>query len=104
MWELATNVSFLLLVLYFTLPALAGWVVRDWMPAILEDQFHIGQGRAGVSATLFVNLAALAGAPLGIGRHAIDAVEQRHPGIGPGDGHAGFRQARRLAVTSSRRP
>src|SRR3954471_24371819 len=27
--ELLTNVSFILLVLYFTLPALAGWVVRD---------------------------------------------------------------------------
>lgn len=63
--ELATNVSFILLVLYFTLPALAGWVVRDWMPAILKDRFAIGQGRAGVSATLFVNVAALAGAFLG---------------------------------------
>jgi MFS transporter, Spinster family, sphingosine-1-phosphate transporter len=52
-------------VLYFTLPALAGWVVRDWMPAILKTQFNIGQGKAGVSATLFVNLAALAGAVVG---------------------------------------
>ncbi|MGL4553592.1 MAG: MFS transporter [Gemmataceae bacterium] len=63
--EMLTNGSFLLLVLYFTLPALAGWVVRDWMPAILEKQFNISQGRAGVSATLYVNLAALAGAFLG---------------------------------------
>ncbi|HVL15104.1 MAG TPA: MFS transporter, partial [Gemmata sp.] len=37
--ELLTNLSFILLVLYFTLPALAGWVVRDWMPAILRDRF-----------------------------------------------------------------
>src|SRR5688572_6879095 len=37
--ELLTNVSFILLVLYFTLPALAGWVVRDWMPAILKERF-----------------------------------------------------------------
>jgi MFS family permease len=63
--ELATNLSFLLLVIYFTLPALAGWVVKDWMPAILKTQFNIGQGKAGVSATLYVNLAALAGAMLG---------------------------------------
>ena len=63
--ELIANPSFLLLVLYFTLPAIAGWVVRDWMPAILKLQFGIGQGKAGVSATLFVNLAALAGAFLG---------------------------------------
>ena len=63
--ELAGNRFFILLVLYFTLPALAGWVVRDWMPAILKERFSIGQGHAGVSATLFVNLAALAGAVLG---------------------------------------
>ena len=59
------NVSFILLVLYFTLPALAGWVVRDWMPAILKEQFDIGQGQAGVSATLYWKLAAIVGALLG---------------------------------------
>lgn len=63
--ELVTNRSFILLVLYFTLPALAGWVVKDWMPAILKDKFAIGQGKAGVSATLFVNIASLIGAFLG---------------------------------------
>jgi MFS family permease len=63
--ELLSNGSFILLVLYFTLPALAGWVVKDWMPAILKEQFAIGQGQAGVSATLYVNLASLAGALLG---------------------------------------
>jgi MFS family permease len=56
------NGSFILLVLYFTLPALAGWVVRDWMPAILKTEFNIGQGKAGVSATLFWQLAAIVGA------------------------------------------
>jgi MFS family permease len=63
--ELLGNVSFLLLVLYFTLPALAGWVVRDWMPAILEVEFNLGQGRAGVSATLYWQVAAIVGAMLG---------------------------------------
>jgi MFS family permease len=59
--ELLSNTSFLLLVLYFTLPALAGWIVKDWMPAILKQRFGIGQGRAGVSATLFVNIATVFG-------------------------------------------
>ena len=63
--ELLRNRFFILLVLYFTLPALAGWVVRDWMPAILKEQFRIGQGHAGVSATLYVNLAALIAVVLG---------------------------------------
>lgn len=63
--ELVTNKYFLMLVAYFTLPALAGWVVKDWMPAILKDQFGIGQGKAGVSATLYVNIAALIGVVIG---------------------------------------
>jgi len=40
-------------------------VVRDWMPAILKDKFHIGQGQAGVSATLYWQLAAIIGAFFG---------------------------------------
>src|SRR5262245_7749884 len=63
--ELFTNRSYLLLVACFTLPALAGWVVRDWMPAVLKQQFDIGQGRAGVAATIPWQLAAIAGAVLG---------------------------------------
>jgi MFS transporter, Spinster family, sphingosine-1-phosphate transporter len=63
--ELLSNFSFILLVLYFTLPALAGWVVRDWMPAILREQYNIGQGRAGVAATLYWQVAAIVGAALG---------------------------------------
>lgn len=63
--ELLSNFSFILLVLYFTLPALAGWVVRDWMPAILKQQFGIGQGQAGVAATLYWQVAAIVGAILG---------------------------------------
>jgi MFS transporter, Spinster family, sphingosine-1-phosphate transporter len=63
--ELAGNPSFVLLVLYFTLPALAGWIVRDWMPAILKAEFNIGQGLAGVSATLYWQTAAIAGALIG---------------------------------------
>jgi len=60
--ELLTNGSFILLVLYFTLPALAGWVVRDWMPAILQQSFNISQGHAGVSATLYWQAAAIVAA------------------------------------------
>ncbi len=63
--ELLGNPSFVLLVLYFTLPALAGWVVRDWMPAILKQEFGIGQGKAGVSASLYWQTTAIFGALLG---------------------------------------
>jgi len=63
--ELLSNGSFILLVLYFTLPAMAAWIVRDWMPAILKAEFGIGQGKAGVSATLYWMVACIFGALAG---------------------------------------
>lgn len=65
--ELLGNRSFLLLVLYFTLPAMAGWVIRDWMPSILKKQYDIGQGQAGVAATLYWQVAAIVGVIVGGG-------------------------------------
>jgi len=63
--ELLSKPSFIQLVLYFTLPAMAGWIVRDWMPAILKTEFGIGQGKAGVSATLYWMVAAVVAALVG---------------------------------------
>lgn len=63
--ELFASLSFILLVVYFTLPALAGWVVRDWMPSILKKEFGIGQGQAGVAATIYWQVAAIVGAVAG---------------------------------------
>ena len=59
------NRNFILLVLYFTLPAIAGWVVRDWMPEILREKFNLGQGKAGVSAILYVQIASIIGVLIG---------------------------------------
>lgn len=63
--ELLFNRNFLLLVAYFTLPAIAGWVIRDWGPKILRDQFALEQGRAGMIAVFTVQIASLFGALLG---------------------------------------
>ena len=43
--ELFSNREFILLVLYFTLPALAGWVVKDWMPDILQGKIRSRPGK-----------------------------------------------------------
>ncbi|MFZ4764257.1 MAG: MFS transporter [Roseimicrobium sp.] len=63
--ELLTDRNFALLLLYFTLPAIAGWVVKDWMPDILKERFALGQGTAGVTAVLYVQVASLVGAAIG---------------------------------------
>jgi predicted MFS family arabinose efflux permease len=62
--ELLSNANFLLLVAYFTLPAIAGWVVKDWMPDILKEKFGLGLGKSGLIAT-YVHPASIVGAALG---------------------------------------
>ena len=57
--------AFLLLVLYFTLPGMPGWVVKSWMPSLLAETFKLGAGQAGLSATVWVTLASLGGVLLG---------------------------------------
>ena len=59
MGELLGNRDFRLLLLYFTLPALAGWVVRDWMPSVLQKELGLTQGLAGVSAVVWWQGAAI---------------------------------------------
>jgi MFS family permease len=60
--ELLGNRDFRLLLLYFTLPALAGWVVRDWMPSVLQKELGLTQGLAGVSAVVWWQGAAIVSA------------------------------------------
>ncbi len=57
--------GFLILVVYFTLPGIPGWAIKNWLPTFLGTEFHLKQGPAGMSATGYVTLASLAGALLG---------------------------------------
>ena len=53
--------AFWILVIYFTLPAVSGWVTKNWLPTILADMFNLKQGRAGMSATSYINIASFVG-------------------------------------------
>jgi len=57
--------SFWVLVIYFTLPAIAGWVTKNWLPTFLADAFNLKEGPAGLSATGYIQLASLGGVFLG---------------------------------------
>ena len=63
--ELVRNRDFLLLVIAFTLPAIAGWVIKDWMPVILKNRFALSQGAAGTTAVVWVQVASILGAVIG---------------------------------------
>ncbi len=60
-----TAPAFALLVAYFTLPAIAGWMMKNWLPTFLADRFHLPPGPAGLSASGYIQIASLAGVLLG---------------------------------------
>jgi predicted MFS family arabinose efflux permease len=57
--------AFWILVIYFTLPAIAGWVTKNWLPTFLADTFNLKQGPAGLSATGYIQIASFGGVLLG---------------------------------------
>lgn len=57
--------SYLLILAYWGLLGLAGWAVVGWMPTFLLERFHLSQGEAGLSATGYLQAAALVGVLLG---------------------------------------
>lgn len=57
--------AFWILVVYFTLPAISGWAVKNWLPTFLADTYHLQQGPAGLSATGYIQIASFAGVLLG---------------------------------------
>ncbi len=59
--------AFWILVVYFTLPAIAGWVAKNWLPTYLADTFQLKEGPAGLSATGYIQIASFAGVLLGGG-------------------------------------
>ena len=57
--------AFLILIVYFTLPGIPGWAIKNWLPTFLATQFNLQQGPAGMSATGYVTLASFFGALIG---------------------------------------
>ncbi len=63
--RLLGNCNFILLVLRLTLPAIAGWVVLYWMPETFLEKLSPRQGKDGVSAIMFVQIASIIGVLIG---------------------------------------
>jgi MFS transporter, Spinster family, sphingosine-1-phosphate transporter len=57
--------AFWILVIYFTLPAIAGGVTKNRLPTFLADTFHLKEGPAGLSATGYIQFASFIGVVLG---------------------------------------
>ena len=63
--SLVARSSFLIALAYWGLLGLAGWAVVGWMPTYLNEHFNLSQGKAGLSATAYLQTAALIGVLVG---------------------------------------
>jgi MFS family permease len=63
--SLFSHASFILAVLYWALLGLVGWALVGWMPTYLNEHFNLSQGVAGLSATGYLQAAALVGVLVG---------------------------------------
>ncbi|MDZ4286798.1 MAG: MFS transporter [Prosthecobacter sp.] len=57
--------GFLVLLVHWGLMGLASWGIVGWMPTYLQQQFHLGQGEAGFSATAYLQVSTLFGLIMG---------------------------------------
>jgi len=57
--------SFFLALIFWGLLGLVGWGIAGWMPTYFKEQFDLGQGAAGFSATGYLQGAALVGVIVG---------------------------------------
>src|SRR5207244_9064501 len=55
----------LLLMLAFMCANFVAMVLLSWMPSYLEEKFHLSLSMAGLTSTLFAQVASMIGAPLG---------------------------------------
>jgi len=65
MRALGTQPAYWILVAYFTLPAIGGWAMKNWLPTFLAARFNLEEGPAGLSGTGYTHVASFAGVLLG---------------------------------------
>ncbi|MDR1884326.1 MAG: MFS transporter [Prevotella sp.] len=59
------NVSFWVILFYFSAPSLPGWATKNWLPTLFSDILNIDMEQAGPMATVTIAMASLAGVLLG---------------------------------------
>lgn len=62
---LLSEKSFLVLLFYFCMLGIVNWMIYGWLPTFLKEHFALGLGKAGLSATGYVQIGSFAGVILG---------------------------------------
>lgn len=59
------NLSFWVILFYFSAPSLPGWATKNWLPTLFSNNLHIDMQQAGPLATITIALSALIGVLVG---------------------------------------
>ncbi len=59
------NLSFWVILFYFSAPSLPGWATKNWLPTLFSNNLHIDMEQAGPLATITIALSALIGVLVG---------------------------------------
>lgn len=65
MGMLFTNISYWIILLYFTIPSLPGWAIKNWLPTLFANKLNIDMSVAGPVATIAIAGSSLIGVILG---------------------------------------
>jgi MFS family permease len=63
--NLLGSFSFWIIVLYFAVPSLPGWAIKNWAPTLISANLHIDMSLAGPLTTISISLSSLLGVIVG---------------------------------------
>jgi MFS family permease len=59
------NISFWVILFYFSAPSLPGWATKNWLPTLLSETLHLEMAEAGPLATITMAMASFVGVLIG---------------------------------------
>ncbi len=62
---LLSNISFWVILLYFAIPSLPGWGVKNWLPTLFSENLHIDMATAGPMTTITIAASSFIGVIFG---------------------------------------
>jgi sugar phosphate permease len=63
--SLFTSLPFWIILLYFTIPSLPGWAIKNWAPTLIANSLHLDMAVAGPLTTISISLSSFFGVLIG---------------------------------------
>lgn len=59
------NISFWVILFYFSAPSLPGWATKNWLPTLFADTLHLDMAQAGPMSTITIAMSSFIGVLIG---------------------------------------